>query len=176
MTDVKTAGQTPDANRRDFLYIATSSVAGVGAVAALWPLIDQMNPAANVAALATVEVDLSFVEEGQTIKVKWQGKPVYIRHRTQDQIEDARNVSMEELPSPELDEDRALRPEWLVLVGVCTHLGCIPVADEGDYEGWFCPCHGSHYDGSGRIRLGPAPDNLPIPPYSFIDETRLLIG
>jgi ubiquinol-cytochrome c reductase iron-sulfur subunit len=176
MADAQAAGQTPEANRRDFLYIATSAVAGVGAAASLWPLIDQMNPAANIAALATIEVDLTPVEEGQTIKVKWQGKPVYIRHRSEAQIDEARAVPLEDLPVPESDEERVERPEWLVMIGVCTHLGCIPVSDEGDYDGWFCPCHGSQFDGSGRIRQGPAPDNLLVPPYSFIDDTRILIG
>ena len=176
MADVQAAGQTPEANRRDFLYIATSAVAGVGAAATLWPFIDQMNPAANVAALATFEVDISLIEEGQTIKVKWQGKPVFIRHRSSSQIDEVRAVALDDLPAPEADEDRVERPEWLVMIGVCTHLGCIPVSDQGDYDGWFCPCHGSQFDGSGRIRQGPAPENLPIPPYSFIEDTKILIG
>ena len=169
-----------ETTRRDFLYIATTAAAGVGAAIVAWPFIDQMNAAANVAALSTTEVDLSPVEEGQTIKVVWQKKPVYIRHRTPTQIEAAEAVDVEALPDPEPDVDRIEKPEWLVVVGVCTHLGCIPLDDpensQGEYGGWFCPCHGSHYDDSGRIRKGPAPDNLPVPPYQFIDDTKILIG
>jgi len=170
-----------DPNRRDFLYIATTAAAGVGAAMVAWPFIDQMNAAANVRALSTTEVDLSPVEEGQTIKVVWQKKPVYIRHRTPAQIEAAEAVDVEALPDPEADSDRAEQPKWLVVVGVCTHLGCIPLDDPennqgGEYGGWFCPCHGSHYDDSGRIRKGPAPDNLPVPPYQFTEETKIVIG
>ncbi|MDJ0895221.1 MAG: ubiquinol-cytochrome c reductase iron-sulfur subunit [Alphaproteobacteria bacterium] len=167
--------------RRDFLYLTTGAVTAVGTVAALWPFIDSMNPAADVLALASTEVDLSAIEEGQAITVTWRGKPVFIRHRTADEITEAQNVSLDALPDPESDADRAQRPEWLVLVGVCTHLGCIPkgqkVGDlKGEYDGWFCPCHGSHYDTSGRIRKGPAPTNLPVPEYQFISETVVKIG
>jgi len=170
--------------RRDFLYIATGTVAAVGAANLAWPLIDQMNPAANVRALAQIEVDLSPIAVGQQIKVMWQGKPLFIRRRTEKEVEEARSVDISKLPDPQADDQRAAHesangltdPEWLVLVGVCTHLGCIPLGEQGDYDGWFCPCHGSHYDTSGRIRKGPAPKNLAVPPYKFIEKTRILIG
>lgn len=180
-----TATDTPDEpTRRDFLYIATGAVAAVGAVQAVWPFLDQMNPASNVRALATIEVDLSAIEPGQQIKPMWQGKPLFIRRRTAKEIEEAKAVPMSALKDPEPDSERAAHasangltdPEWLVMVGVCTHLGCIPLGEQGDYGGWFCPCHGSHYDTSGRIRKGPAPKNLPIPPYKFISKMRILIG
>jgi ubiquinol-cytochrome c reductase iron-sulfur subunit len=172
-------GQEP--TRRDFLYIATTAAAGVGAAISIWPFVDQMNTAANVAALSTTEVDLSPIEEGQTIKVVWQKKPVYIRHRTAQQISAAKAVDLSELPHPEADADRVQKDEWLVITGVCTHLGCIPLddpenAEGGEFKGWFCPCHGSHYDGSGRIRKGPAPDNLAVPHYEFIEDTKIMIG
>ncbi len=173
-------GQDPEADRRDFLYIATTTVAGVGAALALWPFVDQMNPSANVQALATTEVDLSPIELGQTIKVVWQGKPIYIRHRTPEQVDRAQSVNVDDLPDPETDQDRVQQAEWLVIVGVCTHLGCIPESDpdnsRGDFNGWFCACHGSHYDGSGRIRKGPAPENLAVPPYVFIEDNKIMIG
>ncbi len=167
--------------RRDFLYLLTGATAVVGAGAMVWPLVDTMNPSADVLALASTEVDLSAVEEGMSITVKWRGKPVFIRHRTAAEIEEAAQVSLGELRDPEPDDLRAERPEWLVLVGVCTHLGCVPLGqkpseDAGEYGGWFCPCHGSHYDTSGRIRKGPAPTNLEVPVYSFMDETTLRIG
>ncbi|MFP3943865.1 MAG: ubiquinol-cytochrome c reductase iron-sulfur subunit [Alphaproteobacteria bacterium] len=170
--------------RRDFLYIATGAVGAIGAAHLAWPLIDQMNPAANVRALAKIEVDLSPIAVGQQVKYLWQGKPVFVRRRTQEEIESARAAELEELPDPQPDDQRAAHeeangrtaPEWLVMVGVCTHLGCIPLGDAGDYGGWFCPCHGSHYDTSGRVRKGPAPKNLAVPPYKFIDEQRILIG
>lgn len=172
--------QSPDTDRRDFLYIATSAVAGIGAVISLWPFIDQMNPTANVQALATTEVDLSPIETGQTIKIVWQGKPVYVRHRTPVQIKAAQSATVDDLPDPETDTDRVQQDQWLVVVGICTHLGCIPVSDpdnlRGEFGGWFCPCHGSHYDDSGRIRKGPAPDNLAVPPYQFIEDNKILIG
>jgi len=142
--------------RREFLFTATYAIGAVGVGAVVWPLIDQMNPDASVKALASTEVDISTVNLGKTITVLWRGKPVFIRRRTQDEITEARSVKMEELKHPEKDEDRAKDPEWLVMVGVCTHLGCVPLSDKGDYDGWFCPCHGSHYDTSGRIRKGPS--------------------
>ncbi len=169
-------GSDDGATRRDFLYISTAAFAGVGGLLALWPFIDQMNPSANVLALASTEVDISKVPLGQQITVSWRGKPVFIRHRTEENIEEARAVPMDNLPDPELDENRVLKPEWLVMVGVCTHLGCIPLADQGDYDGWFCPCHGSHYDTSGRIRKGPAPYNLEVPPYEFLNDNQIRIG
>ena len=155
-------------NRRDFIYTASTVVGVVGVGAAAWPLIDQMNPDASVKALATTEVDVSLVQPGQSITVLWRGKPVFIKRRTENEITEAKAVSLTELKHPEKDEDRASNPEWLVMLGVCTHLGCVPLADKGDYNGWFCPCHGSHYDTSGRIRKGPAPTNLEIPKLSLI--------
>ena len=136
----------------------------------MWPLIDQMNPDASVKALATTEVDISTVGLGKTITVLWRGKPVFIRRRTQEEISKAQNVNLEELKDPQKDEDRVKKSEWLIMTGVCTHLGCVPLGDKGDFGGWFCPCHGSHYDTSGRIRKGPAPTNLEIPKYEFVDS------
>jgi ubiquinol-cytochrome c reductase iron-sulfur subunit len=172
---------TVDESRRDFLYIATGAVATVGAALACWPLVDQMNPDATVKALASVEVDLAPVEVGQSITVVWRGKPVFIRHRTADEIKQAEAVDVATLRDPQKDSDRVQKPEWLVMVGICTHLGCIPkgqkVGDEkGDFNGWFCPCHGSHYDTAGRIRKGPAPLNLHIPAYTFMTDTKIKIG
>ena len=177
-----------DVTRRDFLYVATGSFAAVGAGFAAWPFVHQMNPAANVLAMATTEVDLTPIEKGQSIKVLWQGKVVFVRHRTEEEITAARAVPLDELkdkkaenPSlkpdaPATDENRAIKPEWLVVIGVCTHLGCIPLTNEGEYKGWFCPCHGSVYDTSGRIRKGPAPENLHVPPYAYKSDTTILIG
>ena len=162
--------------RRDFIFTATTAVGVVGAGAVAWPLIDQMNPDASVKALATTEVDISSVQPGQTITVLWRGKPVFIKRRTQNEISEAKSVSLEELKDTQKDEERALNPEWLVMLGVCTHLGCVPLSDKGDYNGWFCPCHGSHYDTSGRIRKGPAPTNLEIPKYEFVNSNTIKIG
>lgn len=162
--------------RRDFLYVGTTAFAAVGAAAALWPLIDQMNPSADVLALSSTEVDLSAIEAGQSITVMWRGKPVFIRHRTEKEIEEARAVDVSKLPDPEPDEERVQRPEWLIMVGVCTHLGCVPLGQAGEFDGWFCPCHGSHYDTSGRIRKGPAPHNLEVPEYVFLTDTSVRIG
>ena len=163
-------------NRRDFIFTASYALGAVGVGAAVWPLIDQMNPDASVKALASTEVDISGVEKGQSITVLWRGKPVFIRRRTEEEISKAKDVKLEDLPHPETDEDRAKNPEWLVMLGVCTHLGCVPLGDKGEYGGWFCPCHGSHYDTSGRIRKGPAPKNFPIPPYKFLSDNTILIG
>ena len=162
--------------RRDFIFTATYAVGAVGVAATVWPLVDQMNPDASVKALASTEVDVSSVEPGKTITVLWRGKPVFIKRRTQNEIDEARSVSMEDLPDPEKDEDRAKNPEWLVMLGVCTHLGCVPLNDKGDYNGWVCPCHGSHYDTSGRIRKGPAPTNMSIPNYEFLENNIIKIG
>ena len=167
--------------RRDFLYLLAGGMGAIGTAAAVWPLIDSMNPAADVLALASTEVDLSPIEVGQRITVTWRGNPVFIDHRTEAQIEEARAVAVEDLPDPQTDEERAPRAEWLVAIGVCTHLGCIPLGQKagesrGQFNGWFCPCHGSHYDTSGRIRKGPAPTNLPVPPYEFLDDTTIRIG
>ena len=162
--------------RRDFIFTATYAVGAVGVAATVWPLVDQMNPDASVKALASTEVDVSSVEPGKTITVLWRGKPVFIKRRTQNEIDEARSVRMEDLPDPEKDEDRAKNPEWLVMLGVCTHLGCVRLNDKGDYNGWFCPCHGSHYDTSGRIRKGPAPTNMSIPNYEFLENNIIKIG
>lgn len=177
--------------RRDFLYVATAAVGAVGTGAAVWPLIDQMNPDASVLALASVEVDVSAVEPGMQIVVKWRGKPVFIRRRMPAEIAEARAVDLDDLPdrlarndnqaddAPATDANRAVDEagEWLVMVGVCTHLGCVPIGEEaGEYGGWFCPCHGSHYDTSGRIRKGPAPENLLVPPVAFIADNVLRLG
>ena len=162
--------------RRDFLFTATYAVGAVGAGAVIWPMIDQMNPDASVKALASTEVDVSAVNPGKTITVLWRGKPVFIRRRTSEEIAEARSVKLEDLKHPEKDEDRAQNPEWLVMLGVCTHLGCVPLDQKGDYNGWFCPCHGSHYDTAGRIRRGPAPTNLPIPVASLSSNGILKLG
>ena len=162
--------------RRDFIFTASYALGAVGVGAAIWPLIDQMNPDASVKALASTEVDVSGIERGQSITVLWRGKPVFIKRRTEEEIEKARQVNLKELPDPEKDEDRAKNPEWLVMLGMCTHLGCVPLGDKGEYGGWFCPCHGSHYDTSGRIRKGPAPTNLEIPKYEFVNNNTIKIG
>ena len=163
-------------NRRDFIFTASYALGAVGVGAVMWPLIDQMNPDASVKALASTEVDISNVEKGQSITVLWRGKPVFIRRRTSEEIAKAKDVKIDDLPHPETDEDRAKNPEWLVMLGVCTHLGCVPLSNKGDYKGWFCPCHGSHYDLSGRIRKGPAPKNMEIPKYEFVDANTIKIG
>lgn len=162
--------------RRDFLFLATGAMGAVGAAAAVWPFVSSMNPDASVQALATIEVNISAIAEGQAITVLWRGKPVFVRHRTGAEIEAARETVVSELPDPQKDEDRVQKPEWLVAVGICTHLGCVPVGYQGDYKGWFCPCHGSHYDTSGRIRKGPAPLNLEIPTYTFASDTVIRVG
>ena len=170
-----------DGRRRDFIVVASYAMAGIGAAAVAWPLIDQMNPAADTLALASIEVDISKIDIGQSITVKWRGKPVFIRHRTEDEINTAQSVELSQLKDPQLDVDRVSNPKYLVMIGVCTHLGCVPLGQKtgeikGEYDGWFCPCHGSHYDSSGRIRKGPAPVNLEIPPYTFETESLIKIG
>ena len=162
--------------RRDFLFTATYVIGAVGLGAAVWPLIDQMNPDSSVKALSTTEVDISSVELGKTITVLWRGKPIFIRRRTREEIDAAVAVNLKDLKDPEKDSDRVKNPEWLVMVGVCTHLGCVPLGNKGEYNGWFCPCHGSHYDTSGRVRKGPAPNNLAIPKYEFLDNNTIKIG
>ena len=162
--------------RRDFLYVATGTFGAIGATFTAWPLVDQMNPDRSVLALASTEVDLAGIDAGQGITVKWRGKPVFIRHRTAREIQRAQLTKLEVLPDPQSDADRVKRPEWLVMIGICTHLGCVPLGQRGEFDGWFCPCHGSHYDTSGRIRKGPAPANLEIPPYKFLSETKIKIG
>lgn len=162
--------------RRDFLYIAAGGVGAVGTALAIWPFVDQMNPSADVLALSSTEVDLGAIDEGSEVTAVWQGKPVFIRHRTADEIKAAEDVDVATLPDPQSDEDRVIKPEWLVMLGICTHLGCVPLKEAGEYNGWFCPCHGSHYDTSGRIRKGPAPLNLEVPPYEFLDDNTVKIG
>ena len=177
--------------RRDFIYYATAGAGAVVTGAAVWPLVNQMNPSADVLAQASIRRDVGSLQPGMQMTVLWQGKPVFIRRRTEAEIEEARGVSVDDLPDPmarnnnletdgpATDENRALdeNGEWLVQMGVCTHLGCVPLGDgAGDFNGWFCPCHGSHYDSSGRIRKGPAPENLPIPVASFVDEVTIQLG
>lgn len=179
-----------EGTRRDFLYYATAGAGAVAAGAAVWPLVNQMNPSADVQALSSIRVDVADVAEGTQLTVKWLGKPVFIRRRTATEIEEANAVDVSTLPdplarnenisadAPAIDSNRSLgdTEEWLVMIGVCTHLGCVPLGDAGDFGGWFCPCHGSHYDTSGRIRKGPAPRNLDIPLTSWVDETTLKLG
>jgi ubiquinol-cytochrome c reductase iron-sulfur subunit len=174
-------GAHEETNRRDFLFMLTGGVAAVGAGSVAWPLIHQMNPAADVLALSATEVNLAPVVAGQSITVVWRGKPVFIRHRTPQEIEAAQDVNVKSLIDPQPDSARVKKPEWLIMVGVCTHLGCVPLGQrqgdpQGEYGGWFCPCHGSHYDTSGRIRKGPAPRNLEIPPYAFVTDATVKIG
>jgi ubiquinol-cytochrome c reductase iron-sulfur subunit len=167
--------------RRDFLKLVTGSFAVVGAGALAWPFINSMNPSRDVLALSTTEVDLQPIPVGAAVTVVWRGKPVFVRHRTAEEIQVARSTPISELPDPQTDQARVKKPEWLVLVGICTHLGCVPLGQKptdqrGEYGGWFCPCHGSHYDTSGRIRRGPAPANLAVPEYAFTSDKQIRIG
>lgn len=171
--------QTDD--RRDFLALTAASFGVVGACSVAWPFVNSLNPAKDTLALATTEVDLTPIQKGQSITVMWRGKPVFVRHRTEAEIAEAKDVKLAKLIDPETDEARVIKPEWLVLVGVCTHLGCVPSGQKvgesrGEYDGWFCPCHGSHYDSSGRIRKGPAPTNMVVPQYEFVSDTLIKIG
>lgn len=179
-----------EGTRRDFLYYATGGAGAIAAGAAVWPLVNQMNPSADVRALSSIRVDVSGVEPGTQLTVKWLGKPVFIRRRTDEEIAAAKAVDVSTLPDQgaenenltgdllATDENRALDEtgEWLVMMGVCTHLGCVPLGDAGDFGGWFCPCHGSHYDTAGRIRKGPAPRNLPVPVAEFVDASTIKLG
>ncbi len=180
---------TGEPTRRDFLYVATGAVGAVGAALAAWPFIQQMNPTPSALALGSIEVDLASIQLGQQVVVTWRSHPLFVRRRTAKEIAEARAVPLSELPdpvarnanltddsAPATDANREIKPEWLVLVGVCTHLGCTPTAFEGDYGGWLCHCHGSQYDTAGRIRKGPAPQNLAVPPYSFLSPTRIKVG
>ncbi len=167
--------------RRDFLQLTTISIGGIGTAAFIWPFLKSMNPAEDTLALGSTEVDISGISVGQAITVKWRGKPVFIKRRTSEEILEAKDVKIDSLPDPEQDVDRVQKDEWLVVLGVCTHLGCVPLGQKmsdskGEYNGWFCPCHGSHYDSSGRIRKGPAPENLAVPPYQFISDSIIKIG
>lgn len=168
-------------SRRDFLFMTAGAMAAIGAGSVVWPFIDQMNPAADTLALSTTEVDIASVQEGQAITVMWRGKPVFIRHRSAEEIKAAADVDVTTLRHKEADDKRVQKPEWLILVGICTHLGCVPLGQRtgesrGEFGGWFCPCHGSAYDTSGRIRKGPAPKNLEVPTYTFVTDTLVRIG
>lgn len=179
-----------ESNRRDFLYIATGAAGAVGTALTAWPFIDQMNPDASVLAVSTIEFDIAPIAEGQSVTIKWRGNPVFIRHRTAKEIDEAKAVPIADLVDPQArnanlpeaaeatDENRVVggKERMLVQVGICTHLGCVPLGQQGDYGGWFCPCHGSHYDTAGRIRKGPAPQNLPVPKYAYISDTKIRIG
>lgn len=176
-----TSKSNKNAGRRDFLYLTAGAMGAVGAASFAWPFIDSLNPAADTLAMATVEVDLAPVETGQAITVMWQGKPVFVRHRTAKEIKEADDVDVATLRDPQTDAERVEKPEWLIMVGICTHLGCIPLGQKptdpkGEFDGWYCPCHGSQYDTSGRIRKGPAPKNLLVPPYKFTTDTSIVIG
>ena len=167
--------------RRSFLQLSTISLGAIGTAGFIWPFLKSMNPAEDTLALGSTEVNIADIEEGQGITVKWRGKPVFIRKRTQEEISEAKAVKLEDLKDPAIDDDRVKKDEWLVLVGICTHLGCVPLGQKitdmkGEYNGWYCPCHGSHYDSAGRIRKGPAPTNLEVPPYQFLDDTTVKIG
>jgi ubiquinol-cytochrome c reductase iron-sulfur subunit len=185
------ANEATDHNRRDFLYIATGMAGVVGAGAAVWPFIDQMRPDASTLALATIDVDVSTIEPGMSVTAKWRGKPVFIRNRTEAEVEEARAVQLSDLKDPVARNDNLGadaeatdlarsagegRENWIIMIGSCTHLGCVPLGQAGDFGGWFCPCHGSHYDTAGRIRTGPAPTNLPVPTFEFISDTVIRIG
>jgi ubiquinol-cytochrome c reductase iron-sulfur subunit len=170
-----------EGTRRDFLNLTAASVTAFGAAAVAWPFISSLNPSKDVLALSSTEVDIGQIGEGQAITVMWRGKPVFIRHRTAAEIEKAKQEDTAEMKDPQPDEARAQKPAFLVLVGVCTHLGCIPlgqkdVEPKGEYGGWYCPCHGSQYDTSGRIRKGPAPTNLAVPEYQYLSDTLVRIG
>jgi ubiquinol-cytochrome c reductase iron-sulfur subunit len=167
--------------RRDFLYLATAMAGAVGTAVTMWPFIDQMRPSADVLAVSSIDIDLTGIEPGQRVTFQWRGRPVFVDRRTPEAVQEARSVPLEDLKDPERDEARTLDPQWLVVIGVCTHLGCVPLGQaegsaRGDWGGWFCPCHGSHYDTSGRVRAGPAPLNLLVPPYKFETETMITIG
>ena len=173
----------PDDGKRDFIFLATGALGAVGAASVAWPLVRQMGKAADTLALGSIEIDVGKVPEGQQLKVLWRGKPVFVRHRTAAEIAAAEAVDVSDLPDPITDAERlvpgpdgALKPEILVQIGVCTHFGCVPVGEAGDYDGWFCPCHGSHYDTSGRIRRGPAPRNMEVPPYEYLSDTVIKVG
>lgn len=195
MENAVSHAEEPAGTRRDFLYYATTGTGVVVAGAAVWPLVNQMNPSADVQALSSIRVDVGGIESGTQLTVKYLGKPVFIRRRTEDEIKAANEVDVSTLPdqnarNPNLGADASATDinrvtaqpgdenaeEWLVMIGVCTHLGCVPIGEAGDFGGWFCPCHGSHYDTAGRIRKGPAPENLHIPVASFSDETTIVLG
>ena len=174
---------TVDDEKRDFIFIATGAVAAAGAASIGWPLVAQMGKAADTLAAGSIEIDISAIEEGAQLKTLWRGKPVFVRHRTAAEIKIANEVDVADCPDPQNDTERLIPkpdgnvdPRFLVMIGVCTHFGCVPVGEAGEFDGWYCPCHGSHYDTSGRIRKGPAPKNMEIPPYEYISETVIKVG
>lgn len=183
--------ETREPTRRDFLYLVTAMAGVVGVGAASWPFIDQMRPDASTLAMASIEVDVSSLVKGMALTVKWRGRPVFIRNRTQQEVEAARATALDDLKDPlarnaNLADDQPAtdlarsggegKENWIVMIGVCTHLGCVPLGQAGDFGGWFCPCHGSHYDTAGRVRKGPAPENLAIPRFEFVSESVVRIG
>jgi ubiquinol-cytochrome c reductase iron-sulfur subunit len=189
MADATTASHGPATGathhdgtpKRDFLKLSATAMAAVGVGAVAWPFVASMNPARDVLALASTEIDLKPIAVGQAITVVWRGKPVFVRHRTAEEISAARDTPMASLPDPQTDQARVQKAEWLIMIGICTHLGCVPLGQKatdakGDYGGWFCPCHGSHYDTSGRIRRGPAPRNLDLPTYTFLNDSTVRVG
>ncbi len=167
-----------DENRRKLLTATAYSAVGVGAACAILPFVDSMNPAKDVQALASIEVDISNIKVGEEKKVMWRGKPIFIKRRTAEEIKAAQEVKLSELKDPQSDSDRVKpgKEEWLITIGICTHLGCVPIGGQGEFKGWFCPCHGSQYDTSARIRKGPAPKNLEVPPYEFVSNSVIKIG
>ncbi len=182
MSAPEQSNQNPDGEtRRDFMSLLAGAFGAIGGAFAIWPMVNSLNPAKDTLALSTVEVNITDIPVGQSKTVMWQGKPVFIRHRTEEEIKAAEDVDVQSLSDKQSDKERVQKDQWLVTVGVCTHLGCIPTGQKmtdgrGDYGGWFCPCHGSHYDTSGRIRKGPAPKNLAVPPYEFLSDTLIKIG
>lgn len=174
----KSSSADTEPTRRDFIVLAATALTGVGAATVAWPFISSMSPSEDVLALSSIEQDITAIQPGQNIKVMWRGMPVFIRRRTPQELAQVRGVAMSELIDPQSDQDRVKKghDEWLVVIGVCTHLGCIPIANQGSYDGWFCPCHGSQYDASGRVRHGPAPKNLTVPEYTFLSPTKIRIG
>ncbi len=192
MSEQDTHSETlSEPTRRDFLYLTTGMASAVGAVSVAWPFIDQMRPDASTLAMASIEVNVAALQPGMSLTVKWRGKPVFVRNRTATEVEEAQAVALSDLKdpiarnanlpaeAPATGVDRSGgqgKENWIVMIGSCTHLGCVPLGQSGDFGGWFCPCHGSHYDTAGRIRKGPAPQNLAIPTFAFASDTVIRIG
>jgi len=184
MSDTAHVNDHPeDEGKRDFIFIATGAAAAVGAGSLAWPLVVQMGKAADTLAAGSIEINLENIPEGGQVKMLWRGKPVFVRHRTDAEITAAQNTDISSCPDPQTDDERLIpgpdgkiNPKYLVMIGVCTHFGCIPLGEDGDFDGWYCPCHGSHYDTSGRIRKGPAPTNMEIPPYEYISANVIKVG
>ena len=179
----ETAQDAVDGEKRDFIFIATGAVAAAGAASLVWPFVMQMGKAADTLAAGSIEIDISKIQEGAQLKTLWRGKPIFVRHRTAAEISAAENTDVSDCPDPQTDDERLVpmpdgkvNPKYLVMIGVCTHFGCVPVGEAGDFDGWYCPCHGSHYDTSGRIRKGPAPKNMTIPPYTYLTDTTIKVG